>query len=544
MRSLTSIILKNSKRRNLQTDKKAILLEGLAFLIVFVTLAATMIYFSYTITQKLQAINQSYAFVNILLLMNFIILFAKSVFESLNVLYFSKDLKVLLRMPLRSQSILHSKILNMIISEYEMEMLMLAIPMIVYGMLEGLKVTFYLYMAIILLILPIVPIMITSVIISIIMRFTNFIKDKTKVMYITIIFSIFVIGLVTLSFNTQSDLSTQGFENILLKANGLAESISDSFVLIKPIMNTLLNYDNIDGLKNLGIYIIENLICYIVGIAIMSKIYLKGAIGTTVNSKKTTNVNKKLKLEDFEAKSLKKAYLTKEKLILKRAPIFFIQCLIIPILYPIIILGIVMILLEFVKSSMPSLWNGIYNIFFTSFGTAVFIAVGQIFYMTNFSSIIAVSRESKYAKLVKYLPIDLRKQFNFKLSIGVKINTIIAILVSICNYICVQNVGIAVIIFSILMLLNVISEKFKLLTDLKKPKINWDSEYTMMKENTNVMYVLFYTLLVVGIIIVAGNIITDSMLYLMIVVVSLGIINLVVNRYIKQNQSEIFSKVY
>lgn len=193
MKSLTNVIFKNSIRKEIQTGKKNIFLDGLAFLIVFATLAISMVYFSYAITKKLEEINQEYAFVNILLLMNFIVLFGKSIFESLNVLYFSKDLKLLLRMPLKPQDILHSKILNMITSEYQMEIIMLAIPMIVYGIITGVSFSFYLYMLIILLILPIIPIIITSLVISIIMRFTNFIKDKTKVMYITIIFTILVL---------------------------------------------------------------------------------------------------------------------------------------------------------------------------------------------------------------------------------------------------------------------------------------------------------------------------------------------------------------
>lgn len=543
MKSLTSVILKNSNRKN-QVDKKAIFLDGLAFFIVFATITLTMIYFSYTITKKLSEIGQSYAFVNILLLMNFIVLFGKSVFESLNVLYFSKDLKLLLRMPLKPKDLLHSKILNMIISEYEMEIIMLAIPMIVYGIFEQVSIVFYLYMLVILLLLPIIPIIIVSSVISIIMRFTNFIKDKTKVMYLTIIFSVLVISFISVSFNTQDNLSTQGFESILLKANGLAESISNSFILIKPIMNTLLNYDNIEGIKNLVIYIIENIICYIVGISIMSKIYLKGAIGTTVNSKKVSKIDRNLKLEDFKPKNLKKAYLEKEKTLLKRTPIFFIQCLIIPIIYPIAIFSIVILLLEAMKSYIPNLWGGINGIFATSFGTAIFIIIGQIFYMTNFCSIIAISREGKYAKLLKYLPIDLSKQFKLKLNIGIKINTIIAILVSICNYLCTQNMLIATLIFISLMLLNLIGEKFKLLTDLRKPKINWISEYTMMKENTNVMYVLFYTLVVGISIFVISQIITNLILYLLVVIMIGTGINIFINRYIRKEQNEIFSKVY
>ena len=234
--------------------------------------------------------------------MNFLLLFVKSIFESLNVLYFSKDLKLLLRMPLKPKDILNAKLINMITSEYEMEIIMLAIPMIVYGILTNAGIMFYTYMIIILLILPITPIMITSLIISVIMRFTNKIKNKNKAMYITIIIAMLVVGLITSSFNTQSN--TTGFEGVMMQANGLAESVADSFVLIKPIMNTLLNYNNINGLINLILYVIESIICYIIILFIMSKVYLKGAIGTTINANKKDNIkNKKITIKDVKEKN-------------------------------------------------------------------------------------------------------------------------------------------------------------------------------------------------------------------------------------------------
>lgn len=87
--------------------------------IIFIFLAVLMGITSFYITTKMEEFEQTYAFVNILLLMNFFLLFAKSIFESLNVLYFSKDLKVLLRMPIKTKDILHAKLLDMIVSEYE-----------------------------------------------------------------------------------------------------------------------------------------------------------------------------------------------------------------------------------------------------------------------------------------------------------------------------------------------------------------------------------------------------------------------------------------
>ena len=118
---------------------------------------------------------------------------------------------------------------------------MLAIPMIVYGILTNVSLTFYIYMIAILLILPIIPILITSLVIAIIMRFTNKIKNKSKVIYITLILTTLIVGVITSSFNSQQDLSVSAVKNVILKANGVAETIADYFVLIKPIMNTMLN---------------------------------------------------------------------------------------------------------------------------------------------------------------------------------------------------------------------------------------------------------------------------------------------------------------
>jgi len=135
MKSLDIVIFKNSRRRDERIGKSSNekLFSALSFAMVFVFFAIVMIGVSRYVTKKLDEFEQTYAFVNILLLINFFILFTKSIFESLNVLYFSKDLRILLKMPLKPISILHSKLLNMIVSEYVTEILMLAIPMTVYG---------------------------------------------------------------------------------------------------------------------------------------------------------------------------------------------------------------------------------------------------------------------------------------------------------------------------------------------------------------------------------------------------------------------------
>lgn len=543
MKSLTKVILKNSIRTN--PSKKSLILGGIAFSIVFLFLSIMMILFSYIVTKQLIKINQAYAFVNILLLMNFFILFAKSVFESLNVLYFSKDLKILLRMPIYPKDILHAKFFNMIISEYQMEVIMLGIPMIVYGILTKVNFLLYIYMFLVLLILPIIPILLTSLVIAIIMRFTNFIKNKNKVLYITMIISMFLMGFVTMIFSNNQTISVSGFRNIILKTNGLAESIADYFILIKPIMNTLLNYDNIDGLKNLILYYLESIICYFIIIFIISKIYLKGAIGTTINSDKNTKCEfKELNLKDFESKKISKTYIIKEWKTLLRTPIFCIECVIMPLLYPICILAIVLFLMQFAKLVGLDLIESFKSIVNSSLGISIFLIVGQVFYMLNFSSIIAISRDSNNAILIKFLPIDLYKQFKIKIRIGILINTLASLIVSIAFLIFTKKLLFTFIIFLSLCFINVIGEKCKLLIDLQNPQMNWNSEYTMMKQNTNIMYELFYTFFISGCIFVISKIIIRSSIFLFTIFVITFLINFILSKYIDKKKAKLFKKIY
>ena len=92
MRSLDIIIFKNSRRRDerigISTNEK--LFSALSFIVVFAFFAIIMIGISIYVTRRLDEFEQTYAFVNILLLINFFILFTKSIFECLNVLFFSK----------------------------------------------------------------------------------------------------------------------------------------------------------------------------------------------------------------------------------------------------------------------------------------------------------------------------------------------------------------------------------------------------------------------------------------------------------------------
>lgn len=190
------------------------------------------------------------------------------------------------------------------------------------------------------------------------------------------------------------------------------------------------------------------------------------------------------------------------------------------------------------------LWEKIRNVAVEPFGLAITLAVGQIFYMMNFTSIISVSRESKNAMIAKYIPISLNKQFNLKIALGTIFNFIAAILVTVFYYMYTNNLKVSIIIFIMLYLINRMGEKLKLLIDLHKPQLVWDTEYTMMKQNTNVMYELFYSLFISGIFYLINLVTPTAEMFLLFIFILLVIINLIYNIYIKKNIYNLFKKVF
>ena len=523
MKTLTSVIFKNEKRKKISSSDgiREKIFSILSFLIVFGALAGFMVWASIYITKKLEEINQAYGFINIMLLGNFAILLLESIFQTLNNLYFSKDLKILLRMPIKSKDIIHGKLSNLIISEYQMEIIMLAIPMIVYGIMNQVNFYFYIYVTVILLVLPVIPISITATIVAIIMRFTNLIKNKSKAMYIAIILAVIVLNTVLLAFGGQ---------------------ISVLELFSKNITNSLRYYDTVFGIKSLALYVVESILIYLVSIMIISPIYLKGAIGTVINgNKKTKKVE--LKLKDFKRNSYKKAYLNKEFKIIKRTPIFLIQCIIMPLVLVGFILIISIALIMVVKNMGIDIMYQIKSLANCSWIAGGFLAILQILYMINFASIIAISKEERAAILIKCIPIKLSRQLNLKLVIGKIINLIFSIIIVSLYYVCTKNIVYSICFFIISTGLNLLSEKIKILIDLRNPKTNWDSEYAMMKQNTNVMYELFYTMIVALITIFAGLIITNINIYFGIMIVVVLVTNIALNKYIFNNDNKIFSKV-
>lgn len=100
-------------------------------------------------------------------------------------------------------------------------------------------------------------------------------------------------------------------------------------------------------------------------------------------------------------------------------------------------------------------------------------------------------------------------------------------------------------IFVINLILLILQTLLMELVDLRKPKLEWTTEYAVVKQNLNLFWPVVLNLLEIGIIFIISILLsfTNYLLTAIILIVLHIIITYFVNKYIYKNQNELFNKI-
>ena len=166
-------------------------------------------------------------------------------------------------------------------------------------------------------------------------------------------------------------------------------------------------------------------------------------------------------------------------------------------------------------------------------------------FLFNFISATAISRDAENATIMKYLPIELEKQIVYKIYPGIIMN-IFPILYVIILLAIVLKVKIYILLELFIMstLLNILLNYIGIIIDLKRPKLNWTSEYNVVKQNMNIFYFMIFSLIEIGILLLIAFKIQNVGLYFGIITIVLGAQLFFIINYIKKNINSLFEKIY
>ena len=546
---LTKIFLKNSfsnmdARMGISTKSKSkIIIYGLLFLYF----AGLIIFLGYNLLDGLIAIHQETIFVGMILFMIFGLATVQTIFSSINILYFTKDSEYLLPLPLKPYQIILARTNVMLIAEYLIIFLVGFIPLVMYGILTGAGIIYYLTMIFAVILLPILPVLLISMLVMFIMSFAKLTKNRNKFQLFAMLLILAIIMAISISTSgMKQDLTNEEMAQMVVQANGMIELVKGYIptvdYLIEALTTNSLFTAIVEVLKTLGITILG----FIIYMLIAQKIYFKGLVGNLFGGGASSS-NKEINQKEYRNSKLYKSYVGKEFKNMARNPVFLMQCLIPAVLIPIIMVVVVYAGLNSDGMGLEQITQMVQQMPTNTFFIAcIILGVIQFFTMFIYVSITAVSRDGENAVFMKYIPVSLYKQYIYKIIPNIIMN-IVTILVTLgmAEYLLNLPVITLISLFVVATIMGILQSITMIIVDLKRPKLNWDSEYAVAKQNLNLVFPVLLAMVNIAILVGFVYLLKDINVYIGVGILGIlyVIATFITNKYLYNKQYELAEKI-
>ena len=558
--SLTKIFIKNSyqnmsffNKNNKKIEKKS------TFFWFAVIIAIAIFYISYKVIHALAEVGQEELFLNIYFIILGIILTFQSILISTNIYFFSKEIEYILPLPISPIELLLAKFNSVLSIIYITEAIFALIPLIIYGLMAHVFIKYFILMFVVLLVFPVFIVTIISIITIVFMNLSKFIKNEHALQNIITFFLVIIMFLVEVSIMSNITKVNGDFNNIA-NEGGIIDSkfvkqqysnVTRNFLIINPSIEILSNETGfLNIIANTFKLLAYNIIAIILFIITGRLTYIKNILRSNTMAKKKKN--KKIKIVTNKNNNIALEYIKKEIKNLFRHSIFFIQTVL-----PVIILIVSMInigvfvisAINLAAQSDNTIIEALNSISFDFEMIWIILSAIQVLFSISGISLTAISREGRDAIFMKYIPLDLYKQFVYKNIPQVVLNGIISIVVLSILYYLIPTMGIisALLIFIISIFINLINSYLMLIIDIRRPNLNWDSEYTVIKRNPNKIFQYAFMIIMVLIILYMSKIFKQFELStnvgLTIEILVFLVVFLIIDVLVRKNKDRLFNKI-
>ena len=481
--SLTRVLLKNSM--GMMSDGKS---KKALNVFIYGVLAVCMIPLGFTLYMmfntamaQLQPLQQEGAVLALGFHISSLVTFLFSIFLIPSIFYFSKDSETLLALPLPPQTILSAKFSVCLVYEYAFTLIVCVPLYIAYANNAAIGIPYILLALAIFITLPIYPLVLSSIITMLLMRFVPFFKNRDRFNMIAGILSIILAfgfsfamnsGTIAEDPNALISMLTQG-------NNSMISLFSKIFPAIPFAAEALISSDALQ----LVYYILITCAALAVLVILGKWLYFKGAIGFS----ETKSSRKELSAKDFarvSRHSKVRTYLIKELRLLIRTPVYAINCIGMCVLMPIKLLVIFItadadVLLQQLPDITPYL-DGM-----LPYAVLAGMASGFLFSNLNMISSTAISREGTNISFMKYIPMSLKQQLQAKVLSGILMSVISMLLTMVCVYFLLPIFPLtwyfAAAAASLITI--VLGNYASLALDILHPKLVWEQEAAAVKQN-------------------------------------------------------------
>ena len=462
-----------------------------------------------SVFERVTPLNLQYIILSLAIFSISIMTFIEGIYKSGPLIFNCKDDGLLLSLPIKRRTVLFVRIFKFYIFELLFNSMFLLPIMIAYiRWSTNISWDYFLTCFIMLLLLPIIPIVLSCIV----GVFTTSISSRFKYKNVVqiIISMIFLLGVFFISFNMD------GVFNYIVKN---ATSMNDIIIKIyypAGIFAKLITKFNI---LDLIIFILVNIVIFILSIFILSKFYFK--INSRLKSITTTN-NKNNKKLIIKSNSQITSLVRKEINTFFKIPVFIINAGFALVLF---ILAVIIISLKF-DSVIPLLISEETGLGLTrelimnKLPIFIFILISLSSFMTSITNSV-ISLEGKNISILKSLPIKVKTILLSKVLAALVITTPVLLIGDIILFI---RFKIGIIESILLLILSItipmISHFIGIIVNLKYPKFDWESSSEVVKQSTSSFIAVMIGMILVIITIIIITHIIESISTIIILLIA------------------------
>ncbi len=462
----------------------------LVMAVALIPLLSMMIFGIANLMNTLIIIGQEGIVLGLGLAINSVVIFIFGIFYIISSFYFATDVENLLPMPLKPRQIVGAKFLVVMVFEYLITALIFLPVLLIFGIKTGAGPLYYVYGLIVFGFVPVIPLAISSVLVMLMMRFTNVSRNKDIFKIIGGIFAI-ILGL---SFNLilqrfMGGITTGELEQMLVEGNNSLAILSTGlFPTAGWAVQALIHNASASGFLNLLLYVGVSFVVYL-GLLVLGELfYFKGVVGISETGSKRHKASS-IKLDQTIVKGSQFSTYTRAELrLLFRTPIYFLNCVLINFIWPVF-----MIFPLFAGSMDVSMIEDVKRYLADPQGFGIILAgafaASLFFGSSNAVAPTAISREGQMFFVKKYLPISYKTQILAKVGSGFILGAIsIIVMVLFAVGFLKMPILLALLILGSAWMGILLTSFTGIVIDLINPKLKWETEQQAVKQNMNVLY--------------------------------------------------------
>lgn len=486
---LTKVMIKTTlggSSQEITSSRSKLMRWGLyaLLLVAFLPLMGSLYFlFNHTL-ELLVAIDQISILTNVVLAGVTIFVFLLSLLQIPSIYYYAKDTESFLALPVKPYQILGAKFITTLLYQY----LLVIFFMVPFGLAMAQTqppLMFYFSLVIISILLPVFPLLVSSLIIMLLMNFVPLFKNKNAmniiIGFITIVFAV----VFSLSSNSMGTISNEALISMLQQGNDSIASLMFTFI---PTINLSARALNHLELVALGGVIIINVALFALYCVFAQGFYLNGAQGISESARSKTTFNSATVGKHTSSQPVIIALIKRELIELIRTPAYLLNCISITILMPALLFGPYL----FSSASSDIDLVAYQGLLINNNSDLVMIAVIAGFLVGIFSSGLnsvsstAISRDAYQLDALRALPVSKNTIILSKVFTGSLVSLITVFTLFIGALFILSLPWTFYVIFIFVSVLSVLSVNMLLIIiDVIKPKMNWLSEAQAVKQNFN-----------------------------------------------------------